>query len=372
MPGPGGLRPDPTTDLLHLDSAAVGRSSTAVLEAVAAHARREAEIGGYVAEEQARDQLDATRRDVGKLLGTEPEGVALVESAMAALEALVASWPLDVGARVGVASSEWGPNLELLTAHGLEIVPLPVDGLGLLDLAALESLLNGDSPDALLVDTVAAHRGLVQPAAEVVELGRASGVPVWLDAAQAVGHLPVPPGADAVVATSRKWLAGPRGIGMLAVAERHHPHLRVRRPAKHADWGPIQILQPDEAHVAGRIGLGVAVREYLDLGVDAVATRLVEVGQLVRAMADTVDGWEVVHADAPAGAITSLRPTAGQDVGRERDRLLHEHRILTTVTQPWRAPREMDPSAGGWLRLSPHVDVTAEDLEHVAKALTDI
>ena len=357
------------TDLLHLDSAAVGRSSTATLDAVAAHARLEAEVGGYVAEDLARDRLDAARRDVGQLLGTEPEGVAFVESAMAALEALVGAWPLDPGARVGVAASEWGPNLELLEAHGLVVVRLPVDDVGVLDLAALETLLAGDAPDALLLDTVAAHRGLVQPAADVIALGRAHGVPVWLDAAQAVGQLPVPPGADAVVATSRKWLTGPRGIGMVAVAERHHPHLRVRRPAKHPDWGPLQLLQPDEAHVAGRVGLGVAVREYLELGPEVVGDRLVDVGALVRELVATLDGWEVVHPDAPAGATTALRPTAGQDVGETRDRLLHEHRILTTVTQPWRAPREMDGIA--WLRLSPHVDLTGDDLERVARGLSD-
>ncbi len=359
----------PATDLLHLDSAAVGRSSAATLEAVAAHARREAELGGYVAEAHAGDELEGVRRDVAQLLGTEPSGVALVESAMAALEALVGAWPWETGARVGVAASEWGPNLEVLAAHGLEIVPLRVDGVGVLDLGELESLLVADPPDVLLLDTVAAHRGLVQPTTEVIELGRVHGLPVWLDAAQAVGQLPVPPGADAVVATSRKWLGGPRGIGMLAVAERHHAHLRVRRPAKHPDWSVMQILQPEEAHVAGRLGLGVAIREYLDLGPDAVAQRLVEVGGWVREMAADLDGWEVVQPEAPAGATTALRPTAGQDAARAREHLLHEHRILTTVGQPWRAPLELDGSAETWLRLSPHVDLGADDLERVARAL---
>ena len=55
-----GLADGPTGDsgLLHLDSAAVGRSSKATLEAVADHARLEAELGGYVAEDRAAAQLD--------------------------------------------------------------------------------------------------------------------------------------------------------------------------------------------------------------------------------------------------------------------------------------------------------------------------
>ena len=104
----------PPTKLLHLDSAAVGRSSRATLNAVAAHAQLEAELGGYVAEERAQPALTAVRRDAADLLGTDVEGVAFVESAMAALDALVRAWPLRDGATVLVAPSEWGPNLELL------------------------------------------------------------------------------------------------------------------------------------------------------------------------------------------------------------------------------------------------------------------
>jgi pyridoxal 5-phosphate dependent beta-lyase len=356
----------PATALLHLDSASAGRSSSAVLEAAAAHARREAVVGGYVAQEQAQPVLDRLRDDAATLLGVDAEGVAFTESAMSALEALVGAWPLRGGARVAVAASEWGPNVELLQARDLTLVPVPVTGPGVVDLDALDCLLAEDPPDVVLLDHVAAHRGLVQPAGEVIALGRRHGVPVWLDAAQSVGHVPVPPGADALVATSRKWLTGPRGVGMLAVAAAHRPHLRVRRPAKHPAAPVVRLFESDEAHVAGRVGLAVAVREHLELGPTAVADRLAEVGDRVRAMAATLSRWEVVHPDAPAGATTALRPTAGQDVARARDGLLHDHEVLASVCQPWRA-HEM--AGETWLRLSPHVDLTPEDLEVLAAAL---
>ena len=362
----------PPTDLLHLDSAAVGRASSAVLEAVAAHALRESETGGYVAEEQAAPQLEQLRRDVATLVGTDADGIAFTEGAVASLQALLGSWPLREGARVAVAASEWGPNLELVEARGLGVELLPVDARGVIDLSALERSLAQDPPDVVLVDHVAAHRGLVQPAAEVFEVARAHGVHVWLDAAQSLGHLVVPPGADAVVATSRKWLAGPRGVGVVAVAAPHRPHLRVRRPAKHPDRPVVRLLEPDEAHVAGRVGLGVAVGEHLALGPEAVERRLVEVGRTVREMADSLTGWEVEQPEAPAGAIVALRPTAGQDVAAAKDRLLHDHRVLTSVCQPWRAPHEMATGGESWLRLSPHVDLTDDDLERAAAALEHV
>lgn len=365
----------PQADVLHLDAAAFGRSSLATLAAVSQHARLEAELGGYVAEELAGDRLGDLRRDAACVLGTDAEGVAFVESATAAFEALLGAWPFPPEARVAVPASEWGPNLELLERHGLAVELLAADDAGVLDLGGLEARLAADPPDLVLVDQVASHRGLVQPAAEVVALGRAHGVPVWLDAAQAVGHVRVPDGADAVFATSRKWLTGPRGVGMLAIAERHRSSLRVRRPAKHPDRAPVRLLESEEAHVAGRLGLGVALQEYVALGVDVVGDRLVEVGRLVREAVGTLAGWEVVHPEAPAGSTTSFAPRAGQDVLATRQRLLEDHHILTTVCLPWRAPREelgeQGLPGGPWLRLSPHVDLTAEALERLCEALAE-
>jgi pyridoxal 5-phosphate dependent beta-lyase len=364
-------RARPASAQLHLDTAAVGRSSSATLDAVARHALLEAEVGGYVAEERALESLKGLRRDVAGLMGTDIEGVAFVEGAAAALNVLVDAWRLAPGARVGVAASEWGTNLEILRHRGLTTVALVVDGDGVIDLDALQSRLRLDPPDVVLVDQVAAHRGLLQPADSVVALGRAQGVPVWVDAAQAVGHVPVA-AADAVFATSRKWLTGPRGVGMLAVASQHRPSLRVRRPAKHPDRPPVHLLESEEAHVAGRVGLGVAVREHLELGPARVAERLAEVGRLTREAVGSLSGWEVVGRDAPAGATTAIVATAGQDVVRTRDRLLEEHVILTSACLPWRAPGELEGPAGRGplLRLSPHVDLTAEDLEKVCRALS--
>jgi pyridoxal 5-phosphate dependent beta-lyase len=360
----------PATVLIHLDSAAFGRASRATLDAVAEFARCEAVLGGYVAEEAAADELAALRRDVGRLLGSDPDGVAFVEGALAALDALVAAWPLEPGGRVDVAPSEWGPNLEVLEHHGLPVGSLPVDADGVVDVAALGPHLADRPPAVVLIDQVAAHRGLVQPVSEMVAIAHGHGVPVWVDAAQSAGHVQVPAG-DAVFATSRKWLTGPRGVGMLAIAPEHRPHLRVRRAAKHPDKPPVQLLESAEAHVAGRIGLGVALREHLALGTAAVETRLLEVGSMVREAVRGLAGWEVVRPGAPAGAITALRPTAGQDVSAEAERLLREHRILTTVCLPWRAPREQRPG-DTWLRISPHVDVTEADLQRLVEVLTEV
>ncbi len=360
----------PVPQVLHLDHAAVGRSSVATLTAAAEHARLEAVVGGYVAQDQAGEALRALRRDTGELLGTDAHGVAFTESAIAALAALLESWPLERGATIACVPAGWGPVLEVVRHHGFMVELLAVDDDGVLDLERFEQVLATSPPAVVLLDQVAAHRGLVQPVDEAVAIARRHGVPVWVDAAQTVGHLPVA-AADAVFGTSRKWLGGPRGVGMLAVAAPSRSALRVRRPAKSPDLPVVHCLESEEAHVAGRIGLGVAVREHLDLGPALVGARLTEIGRQTRAAVETLDGWQVLRPDAPAGAVTALVATAGQDVELTRRRLLAEDRILTTVCLPWRAPADPTLSGSGpLLRLSPHVGLTGDDLERVCVALS--
>jgi pyridoxal 5-phosphate dependent beta-lyase len=79
-------------------------------------------------------------------------------------------------------------------------------------------------------------------------------------------------------------------------------------------------------------------------------------------------GWVVPVPNCAAGAsaITALRPVAGQKVAVVRSMLLADHQIVTTAAVPARAPSEMKEP---YLRISPHVDVTPEDLAMLRRAL---
>ncbi|HVC13339.1 MAG TPA: ergothioneine biosynthesis PLP-dependent enzyme EgtE [Acidimicrobiales bacterium] len=364
-------RPDPA--VCHLDSAAAGRSSLAVLTAVAEHALLEARVGAYVAQEEAGAALSAGREALARLVGIPADGIAFVESASVALGVLLEVWPFGADPCVGVVPSEWGPNLAAFARRGLRTVELPVDGDGHVDLAGLARHLSKDPPSLVHLTQVASHRPLVQPAADVAAVCRASGVPLVVDAAQALGHVDTASGADVVYATSRKWLTGPRGVGVLAVDPRWHDRLRdalvALEPVAAADEPIGSWLSSRESHVAGRVGLGVAAREHLGLGAEAVRARLAAVGRATREVLGDLDDWEVVGPVDEPCAITALRPTSGQDVMDVRARLLHEHRIVTTGQQLFRAPHDMSSPT---LRISPHVDVETGDLARLREALASL
>ena len=358
---------------LHLDTAAAGRSSLATLAATAAHAEREATTGAYVAQEETEPLLAQGRADLARLLGVPDGGVAFVPSAQAALDSLLDIWPLREGDAVAVVPCEWGPNLDAFAARGLRISELPAHGDGAVDLAALERMLAGDTPGgppaAVHLVQVTSHRGLVQPVAEAAALCRAADVPLWVDAAQALGHVDTACGADAIYATSRKWLTGPRGVGVLGVAGPWWDRLRITAPEleqsiRPPDSSPLWLLDATEANVAAWVGLCTAVAEYLAAGPSRVWARLAEVGRQTREALAGLPGWAVADPVAAPSAIVALRATNGQDIGKTRTGLLPG--IVTTAASTLRAPRDMTEPL---LRVSPHVDCTAEDVDRLRQAL---
>ena len=360
---------------IHLDSAAAGRSSRATLAATAAHAERESVLGAYVAMAEAEPVLAEGRARLARLLGVPAAGLTFVPSAETALTALLAIWPLSAGNEhgdaVAVVPCEWGPNLHAFAARGLRITEIATHGDGAVDLAALERMLAGARPAFVHLTQVTSHRGLVQPIAEAAALCRAAGVPLWVDAAQALGHVDAACGADAIYATSRKWLTGPRGVGMIGVAEPWWDRLKVTAAdlfavAQPADSSPLWLVGAGEANVAAWVGLCTAVAEYLQAGPARIWDRLAEVGRQTREALAGVPGWEVADSPGTRSAIVALRATNGQDIPGTRARLLDEHGIVTTAGAVTRAPREMTEPL---LRISPHVDCTPEDLARLRQAL---
>jgi pyridoxal 5-phosphate dependent beta-lyase len=352
----------------HLDSAACSRQSHRALEAVAHHARHEAELGGYVAEAASDDLLQQGRSVIGGLAGMAAADVAFVESAQAALVALLGGWRLPEGSRVACVPGEYAPNVAQLRAHGLRPVPLPVDGVGRADVDGVARLLADDPPSFLHLVHIPSQRGVLQPAAEIAALCRAAGVPLVLDAAQSLGHADTDLGADVVYGTSRKWLAGPRGVGVLCVRPAVAAQLTPVLPEPEG-VPPMRAFESGEAHVAGRVGLVVAVGEHLAAGPDRVRERLAAIGRVTRELLDGVQGWRAVEPVDEPTATTTLTPPEGVDVVATRTRLLSDHGIVVSAIGPERAPGEM---TGPVLRVSPHLDATIDDLEALATALTGV
>jgi hercynylcysteine S-oxide lyase len=354
---------------LHLDSAACSRQSFAVLDAAARHARREAEVGGYVAAEAAKPVLDAGRTAVATLAGMPDAEVVFTTGSRHALDLLLASWPPG-RRRLACLPGEYGPNLAVMSAHGFARRPLPTDDEGRVVIDKAAAGLAADPPDLVHLTTVASHRGVVQPLRQMTQLCGELGLPLVVDAAQALGQVGCAAGADVTYTSSRKWIAGPRGVGALAVRPTLMQRLRPRLPPP--EWisslSVAQRLELGEANIAARVGFSLALVEHVAFGSPAVHARLAEVGRISRTVLADVRGWRVVESVDEQSAITTLAPVDGADPEKVRAWLIAERRILTTSASVERAPMELTAPV---LRISPHVDTTVDDLSTFAAALAD-
>ncbi|WP_341268193.1 aminotransferase class V-fold PLP-dependent enzyme [Gordonia malaquae] len=340
--------------LAHLDAASAGRSSRSTVDSITRHLQREAERGAYVAADDQAEALDASRAAIASLIGHSPEELSYRDSARAALRALLNGWALPMSPIVWVGKNEFGPNLAEFERRNFAVRALPdADVYGRIDVDALENMLQFEQPDFIHVCHIGSASGVVQPVEQIVEVAHNAGVPVVVDMAQSVGHVPTVTGADAVYGTARKWLTGPRGVGFVAVRPDALAHIDVFF---------------SESFIAGQLGLGQAVAEVVEIGSDRVYAELAAIGRITRERLNGIGSWEVVEPVDEASALVTLAPPPGwgpSDLHAAKAKLLQSG-ILVTAAEPWRAPLAGDRS---FLRVSPHLDVRREQLDDLANAI---
>ncbi len=296
----------------HLNNAGAALPPTQVTDAVIAHLRREAEMGGYEAAEAAADQVDNTYAAIARLIGCRVEEVAVIENATRAWDMAFYGLSFAPGDRILTARAEYASNviafLQVAARTGAVVEVIENDESGQLDIADLRRrLTDGQGPVKLVAIThVPTQGGLVNPAEEVGAATREAGVPFLLDACQSIGQLPVDVeriGCDVLSATGRKFLRGPRGTGFLYVRSGFLDQIEPPFLDLHAaTWTAPDTYQirPDarrfenwETNYAAKIGLGVAIDYALSWGLEAIEARVTGLADRLRDALTTVPGVHV-------------------------------------------------------------------------------
>ena len=360
-----------------LDSAGSSLPPEPVVTAVTDHVRREAEIGGYRAAEERAADLAALPVAVGRLLNCAPDLVAFTDSATRAWTQFVTALGWQPGDRVLICGNEYASNaipLLQLASRGVVVEVVPTDDAGDPDLDALGALLDERVRLVSLVH-VATNSGHVTRVREVVDLAHRAGALVLLDACQSAGQLALDVealGVDALSATGRKWLRGPRGTGFLYVRREVLAGLEpVAVDMRGGTWtGPTTYeLRPDatrfelwENDVAGRLGLLAAVDHLLALGPGNVEAAVRERGAALRSGLGRLDGVRVHDLGVDLGGIVTFS-LAGQDAYAVQAAL---RAVDVAVSVSVRSSTRLDMTARGLdaiLRASPHYFVSPEQVD---------
>jgi len=369
--------------VVHLNHAGASLPPQAVLDTQVGHLRREVEIGGYEASDEANEADRAVYDSIAGLINAQPHEIARVEHATAAWNAGFWSVPMAPGQRILTAEAAYGANavgfLRAAERRGIEVEVVPSDPSGQVDLEQMDRRIG---PDVALVAVthIPTNGGLINPAAEVGAIARSAGVPFLLDACQSIGQLDIDVqqiGCDLLSATGRKYLRGPRGSGFLYASDRIINDLHPDHPDHFgAEWNRgdgfdlhagAQRFEYWEYNHASWLGLGTAVDYARAIGTDRIEPTLLQRAAQLRARLDDA-GLPVFDIGARKGALVTTN-VPGKDANDVKATLSAQN-INTSVTNRdgtlWDFERRgLEPM----LRVSVHYTTTEGELDQVVSAL---
>lgn len=195
-----------------------------------------------------RDEVEAAREKVARLVRASPERVVFTSGGTEANH--LALRGADVQRHLISAVEH-----DSIRNAPIEAEIVPVDENGIVDLKALEAMLNADPTPALVsIMAVNNETGVIEPLKDAARIVHAHGSRLLSDAVQAAGKMAIDVGAPAAdyLTLSAHKLGGPMGVGALILGPDAPYTVSL------AGGGQERGRRPGTENVPGIIGFGVA------------------------------------------------------------------------------------------------------------------
>lgn len=334
--------------------------------------------GSHRAARSAMRRLDDARERFAAVVGAHPNEIVFTGGGSEADNlAIRGVLDRDPGHAVAVCSAiEHHAVLEPVEHAGGSIVGVRPNGL--VDLDALDRLLDTVEPAVVSVMLVNNETGLVQPLDEVAELvrRRRPEALVHTDAVQALRWLDVAArtaSADLVSYAGHKF-GGPAGVGALVVRD------GVRLAPQILGGGQEQGRRSGTQNVAGIVGMATAAALAAEERDATIAHVGVLRARLVAGLAERLDGWSETGAGERVPGVVHL---CIDGVTAEPLLLLLEQGGVLASAASSCSSGAMHPShvlhamgydrdrASGSLRLSIGPDSTVDDIDRAIAVVPD-
>ena len=282
--------------LVYLDNAATTQKPQAVIDAmVRSYAEDNANIhrGVHLLSERATRAYEEAREKVRRFLNApDVREIVFVRGTTEAINLVAQTFgraKVGRGDEVLVTEMEHHSNIVpwqlLCEEKGAHLKVLPITDEGELRMDLLDDLLT-DRTRIVAVVHVSNSLGTINPIRRIVDTAHARGIPVLVDGAQAVAHMPVDVqglGADFYAMSGHK-LFGPTGIGVLwgrlRLLEAMPPYqgggdMISAVTFKKTTYNVVpNKFEAGTPNIAGAVGLGAAI-DYLS-GLDFAALQTYE------------------------------------------------------------------------------------------------
>jgi len=330
--------------LVYLDNAATTQKPKAVLDAIQRfYATENANVhrGVHLLSERATRDYEQARVKVQRFLNAAASReIVFVRGATEGINLVAGSYGrkhVAAGDEVLITAMEHHSNIVpwqiLCEERNARLRVAPIDDHGELLLEEYEKLL-GPRTRLVAAAHVSNSLGTVNPIRQMIALAHNHGVPVLIDGAQAVPHLPVDVAAldcDFYVFSGHK-LFGPTGIGVLygkaGLLDAMPPYQGGGDMIRSVTFEKTTFndlpykFEAGTPHIAGAIGLGAAVDYVNSVGLKAVTAYerelLTYAGQALASIADLrIVGTASEKASVLSFVMKGIHP---HDIGTILDR----------------------------------------------------
>lgn len=314
--------------LVYLDNAATTQKPQVVIDAQSAfylHDNANVHRGVHTLSQRATDEYEAAREKVrGFINAAATREIVFVRGTTEAINLVAQSYArphLNADDNIVISAMEHHSNIvpwQMVCAQsGAELRVVPVNDAGELDLAMFERLV-GPGTKLVAITHLSNALGTITPAARLVEIAHAQGIPVLLDGAQAISHLGVDVRAldcDFYAFSGHK-IFGPTGIGILYGKEKlldaMPPYQVGGDMIRSVTFGQTEYndlpykFEAGTPNIAGAIGLGAALDYVSTVGIEAIAGHERELLDHATRLAQDVAGLRIIGTAQHKASILSF------------------------------------------------------------------
>lgn len=314
--------------LVYLDNSNTTQKPTTVINATShyyAHDNANIHRSVYQLSERATQLYEAVRDKVQQFIHAEHrQEIVFTKGTTDSINLIANSLGrqyIKAGDEIIISAMEHHSNIVpwqfVCETTGAKLQVIPVKDNGDLDINAFSQLLNKHTRIVALTH-VSNVLGTVNPVKQIISLAHEKNVPVLLDGAQAISHLPVDVQAldcDFYVFSSHK-MYGPTGVGVMYAKQKwlHSmpPYqgggsmIRQVTLAKTTYADLPYKFEAGTANIAGVIGLGTAIDFLSQLGMEQVAEHETQLLQYALQRLTTIPGLRLIGTPSQQAAAISF------------------------------------------------------------------
>ena len=344
--------------LVYLDNGATTQKPRAVIEAIGQYyetLNSNVHRGVHHLSQKATDAFEASRRKVQAYIHAKHEHeVIFTKGTSDAINLLAYSFGaqyVHADDEVIISGMEHHSNIVpwqmLCERVGAKLKIIPVLDNGELDMQAFEEMLH-ERVRIVAVTYVSNTLGTINPVEELISKAHHYDIPVFLDAAQAIQHIPIDVQALDVdfLAFSGHKIYGPTGIGILYGKEQWldamPPYQGGGEMIKEVTFAQTTYnelpfkFEAGTPHIEGAICLAAALDFLGELGLESIAAYEHELLQYSRATLSAIEGLRFIGEAKHISSVNSflIEGLHPYDVGMILDKLGIAVRTGHHCTQP--------------------------------------